>query len=1336
MQNFHYLHKVIFMKQILLFLSLFLAVNFTAKAQQANVWYFGDHAGLNFNTTPPSALLNSQMYTHEGCSTVSDSLGNLLFYTDGRDVWNKNHQVMPNGSGLMGHESSTHSAIVIPKPGSNTIYYIFTADANENVGAGGYRYSMLDMTLNGGLGDITATKNVLLYAPSTEKLTAASHSNGIDTWVITKELNNYTFRAYLVTCNGINMNPIVSTVDPITGNTVGFWTGCIKVSPDGTKIASARNGEGRWDLFKFNNSTGLISDRIILDQPAPQLTMYGVEFSPNSQLVYLNGTYTFQYKVDIHDSTTISNSKYQVDSVFVIHVALQLGPDGRIYSNTFPSTSVIANPNTYGIGCNYLEQSISLNGRNGFAGFPTFFGRLVTNYNLDFTYNFLPDCKTVDFSGISNIPGPLTWAWDFGDGNTGTGQNITHVFPSTPNQFTVTLTVNNPNVCGGTSTRSKIVSFNRVAPTAKFGFTTSCNNLSVAFHDSSTIGPGAQIVSYSWDFGDGNTSSLQNPTHTYSLFGTYNVRLIVQSNDQCNSKDTMTKVVNVAAKPVANFSFVNGCYTQPFQFSDLSTIAAGNISTWHWDFGDGNVSALQNPSHTYTNAGTYTVKLVVTSQFNCVSDTFPAIVVAGAKPVVNFILPAVCLLDASANFINSTTISDTSTLNYLWNFDDPNATPGNPNTSTLVNPTHQYSLAAVYNVKLVVTSYLGCADSITKPFTVNGAVPKSNFIVSTPATLCSNKDVEIKDSSYVDFGNITRLRVFWGDGDSTIDNNPGQIPNGKFYTHRYANFGTPAFKTFNIQMYAYSGIVCVDVISKTITLNASPEILFNTIPEICNEAIPFNITQASEIWGLTGNGSYSGPGITNGPAGTFNSALLVPGTYPITYTFITNFGCRADSAKPITINPTPRSSFSFTHGCLPNAGIQFTSTATLPGGNGNSLQHLWNFDDPLAGPGNPNISTAINPTHIYHSLSTFNVQLQTISAKGCLHDTIISLYPNVSIFPQPDADFKIDSLKPICAGSPVYFINQSTNGGQPVTQYNWNFGDGNLSTGINPSHTYTTYGTYPVSLWLQNQKGCLSDTALINIIVHSIPKADFDFGSTCLGKPVQFNDRSTNNLGFVYMWDWNMGNGNTSTIQNPTTVYQSYLPFTVTLKVSTTNGCVSPLVSKTFSIKKVIVDAGRDTSIAKGQPLQLQATGASTYTWTPSTGLNNNTIANPVAVLYNNYQTYYLQGITNEGCFGFDTINIKVFNKADIYVPNTFTPNRDGLNDYLHPICIGIKQINYFKVLDRWGNTVFISRNESDKWDATLKGTDVPNGNFVWIAEAITFDGILIQRKGSVMVIR
>jgi gliding motility-associated-like protein len=1321
------------MKTILPLLVICVMATHGMYAQQANIWYFGDRAGLNFNTSPPSALLNSQMFTHEGCATISDSIGNLLFYTDGRHVWNRDHQVMPNGDGLMGHESSTHSAIVIPKPGSNTMFYLFTADADENAGAGGYNYSEVDMTLNGGRGDVTANKNIYLYGPSTEKLTAASHANGIDIWVITKDKANHVYRSYLVTCNGVSNTPVLSTVAAISGNTLGYKTGCIKVSPDGTKIASARNLEGRWDLLKFDNSTGVISDRIMIMQ-SNQIGIYGVEFSPNSQLVYLNGTSTYQYKVDVHDSATIFNSRYQVDSVIIVHDALQLGPDGKIYSNTYPNSSVINSPNVYGVGCNYVTQAISLGGRAGHAGYPTFFNRLVTNYNVDFAFNFLPDCKTVNFFGNTNVPGSLIWTWDFGDGNTGTGQNVMHAFPSTPNQFLVTLTITNPNVCGGTFIRSRTIVFNRVTPTADFSFETNCNSLQVDFQDLSTIGAGAQIISRAWDFGDGNTSSLQNPSHVYAAYGTYHVRLVVESNDQCSSKDTMIKTINVAAKPAAAFSVTNGCYDRPFQFNDLSTIEAGSIDQWYWDFGDGNLSTVQNPVHGYAVAASYIVKLVVSSEFNCQSDTVSAVVVAGAKPNADFILPVICLLDATANFINTTAITDTSTINYLWNFDDPNATPGNPNTSTLAHPTHIYSAAAEYNVKLIAATYLGCIDSIVIPFTVNGAVPRANFIVRSADSLCSNMDVVIRDSSYVDFGNVTKLEISWGDGNTTIDLNPGQIPNGHLYSHRYANFGMPSTRSFTIRMKVYSGTLCMDSCSKVITVNASPAILFEPPPQICNETSPVNLT-ATEIWGLTGTGSFSGPGITNTSVGTFDPSLLQPGSYQVTFSFITNFGCRADSTRQISIDPTPMASFSFDHGCLPNAAIQFNSSSSVPGGNTNALAHVWNFGDPLAGPGNPDTSTLIDPVHIYRSLQIFDVILQVTSTKGCLHDTLIKLQPGIHIFPQPKAQFRIDSLRTICAGSPVYFINQSSGAGQPVTSYNWSFGDGTFSTAIDPAHTYSNYGTYPVSLWIRNEKGCMSDTVLFNANIHSIPKADFSFDSTCVGKPVQFRDQSTNSMGLVNTWAWDLGNGNAATTPHPVATYATYDQFTVSLRVATSNGCASALRRKSFQVQRVHVMAGRDTAVAKGQPLQLLATGAAGYTWNPATGLNSSTVNDPVAILYGD-QTYYLKGITKEGCAGFDTLKINVFNSADIYLPNAFTPNGDGLNDQLQPVYIGIKQLNYFRIFDRWGNIVFSTGNQAGNWNARNSGIVAPAGNYVWVAQAVTFDGDVIDRKGSVLLIR
>ncbi|HEX2683846.1 MAG TPA: PKD domain-containing protein, partial [Ferruginibacter sp.] len=520
-----------------------------------------------------------------------------------------------------------------------------------------------------------------------------------------------------------------------------------------------------------------------------------------------------------------------------------------------------------------------------------------------------------------------------------------------------------------------------------------------------------------------------------------------------------------------------------------------------------------------------------------------------------------------------------------------------------------------------------------------------------------------------------------------------------------------------------------------IVLHASPKIRFDPIPAVCHESAPVVIA-ATEIWGLPGSGVFSGAGIIDPLAGVFDPSSVTEGDHLITYSFTTGFGCRADSSRWIHINPTPLSSFDHTHGCLPNAQIQFSSNSTVSGGTVDSLIHLWDFGDPLAGPGNANTSTVINPVHSYHSMDTFNVHLKTTSLRGCVHDTALKLYPGISIFPQPKAEFKIDSLKPICAGSPVYFINKGSGGGQAVTRYNWDFGDGNFSSATNPNHVYQESGIYSVSSWLQNEKGCLSDTALSSLIVHSVPKAGFSYGSTCIGQPVQFTDRSTNALGTITAWKWNLGNGNMETVQHPATTYTGFRPYMISLKVATANGCVSAIANKVVSIQPVNVFAGRDTAIAIGEPLQLIASGGTSYSWTPSTGLNDPNIYNPIAVLRNDHQTYFVKGVTSDGCLGFDTINIKVFTKAGIFLPNAFTPNGDGLNDQLQPICIGIKKLRYFQVFDRWGNLVFSSTNIFDIWNARLKGEPVPMGSYTWIAEALTFDDRLIQRKGSVLVIR
>ena len=401
----------------------------TASAQEGNIWYFGQGAGLDFNVNPPQPLTNGVLNTNEGCATICNKNGALLFYTDGVTVYNKNHQAMPNGTGLLGNSSSTQSAIIIPNPGDTNLYYIFTADCSENLFVNGYNFSVVDMRLNGGSGNVTAQKNIGLYSPSSERLTAVKAANGIDYWVITKGFNNNRFTVYKIDCNGINLTPVISDVGVVhTDNQAQFsGAGAIKVSPDGKKVCVAITWPNAMaQLFDFDNITGKLSNPIDITGYSPGYCfIYGVEFSPNSKLLYISTALqrSFnQYDISSGNAATINASKYTINTAPDYSHALQLSPDKRIFLATQSSkVSTIENPDVYGPGCNFLRGSIDLAGRSYVAGFPAYIASFfdVTNH-IDFTNSFV-DCH-VQFNGSTDLSGNLNWNWDFGDGTFATGQ--------------------------------------------------------------------------------------------------------------------------------------------------------------------------------------------------------------------------------------------------------------------------------------------------------------------------------------------------------------------------------------------------------------------------------------------------------------------------------------------------------------------------------------------------------------------------------------------------------------------------------------------------------------------------------------------------------------------------------------------------------------------------------------------------------------------------------------------------------------------------------------------------------------------------------------------------
>jgi len=393
------------MKKILLIVSLIIWVNSSAQNEAAN-WFFGQNAGIQFDDTGTliGSVNGGQLSTLEGCTTISDTDGNLLFYTNGQLVYNRNHQLMPNGTGLFGNSSSTQSALVVPQPGSDTLFYIFTVDTF--IGGidpdQGFNYSIVDITLDGGLGDITSKNNNLLIDTS-EKVTAVLKdciSESI--WVIalgnedgspTNIFN--TYHAFEVSTTGVNTTAVKSTFPQI----IGDQRGQMKVSPNGKKLASANSSSGLF-LYDFDADTGILSNQQTININSISPFSYGVEFSQNSLRLYVhssnNGPATIGTPPSAHQSTlsqfdlaatNIQGSRITLDQRQLYRGSLQLGPDGKIYraltatydddpsrsdDGGLPFLGVIENPNELGTAANYIHNAVDLSPNLSTQGLPPF----------------------------------------------------------------------------------------------------------------------------------------------------------------------------------------------------------------------------------------------------------------------------------------------------------------------------------------------------------------------------------------------------------------------------------------------------------------------------------------------------------------------------------------------------------------------------------------------------------------------------------------------------------------------------------------------------------------------------------------------------------------------------------------------------------------------------------------------------------------------------------------------------------------------------------------------------------------------------------------------------
>lgn len=537
---------------------------------EANNWYFGNKAGITFNSGTPVALIDGDMQADEGCASLSDSSGQLLFYTNGISVWNRNHQVMVNGSGLLGHQSSTQSGTIVPLPGSNNLFYIFTLDFQAN--PNGFRYSIIDLNLDGGLGAVTSTKNVLISTPSCEKISVVKHENDFDFWVVTRESNSNKFNTHLLTSTGLSATPVISFSSfSMTQNT--DTTGAMKISPDGSKLAICYSyyPSSRVELLDFNTATGQLSNpQVIITTYG--VGYYGVEFAPNNKLLYVtegDGRRLHQFNLL---SVPISSSQLLLyEDTAAVHFprSLQLGPDGKIYvamtSENF--LSVINNPNILGLGCDFTLNGVGLNGKVCYSGLPVF-NQSYFAPAIQFQNACVGESVQFELSNSSVISA----SWDFGDASTSNSLAPTHTY-ITAGTYTVSVTATSSSGTGVT-TRDIVIS---AVPTATqpnnilecdtdnngfFNFDLTQNETAILNGQSATQF-GVNYYASATDYT--NKIKIVNPTSYQNILLPYQIQTIiaeVYNKDNASCSATTSFNIQVFESPVPNASI------SPIEFCD------------------------------------------------------------------------------------------------------------------------------------------------------------------------------------------------------------------------------------------------------------------------------------------------------------------------------------------------------------------------------------------------------------------------------------------------------------------------------------------------------------------------------------------------------------------------------------------------------------------------------------------------------------------------------------------------------------------------------------------------------------------------------------------------
>ncbi len=716
-------------------------------------------------------------------------------------------------------------------------------------------------------------------------------------------------------------------------------------------------------------------------------------------------------------------------------------PNGNTWTNSNPAIGLPASGNgnipAFTAANNATSQTSNIVVTNS-CGVATFSITVNSAPISNFTANVGCPGTPVTFVDQSISSGPISsWLWDFGDGSpVFNGQNPPpHLYPP-PGPYNVTLTTTTANGC----THDTIIQIDPLGGlVANFVAPSVCEGSPTIFTDTST--PIANIIGWDWDFdGDGITDDItQNPIYIFPNAGTFIVRLIAAGSGGCF--DTISIPVVVNPVPIANFSGTNVCFPGTNVFTDSSFAPLG--TTYQWDFGDGiGISALQNPSYSYTATGAYLVTLTLTTDSGCVS-VYSTTVTAYNLPTAAFTTTDVCA-NVMASFTDNSNANGGSITSWAWDFGD------GIGTSINQNPTYSYNGPGVYNVQLIVSSNGGCSDTIVQTITIFD-MPTANY---TFTNTCFGTALAFNDLSVIANGNITNWTWDFGNGNTSIVQNPAE---------NYAGEGV-----YTVQLIVTSNNGCQDTISQQVEVWPTPIVNFNPTEVCLNTPTQFNdlttvsnLNTTNNIVSWAWNFGDGGTSNIQNPIYTYT----ISGTYQAQLVVFSNNGCTDSITLTVTVNPLPVIGFSADSiaGCSPLTVNFFDGTVINAPGLLSSW--YWNF-------GNGMTSTAQNPIGIIFensspsALTTYGVSLTVTSNKGCVtKDTAVNM---ITSYPIPKANFSFTPERTNVYDREITFIDQSI----IASVWNWDFGDGGTSVAQNPIHEYPDSGSFWVTLFIENIYGC------------------------------------------------------------------------------------------------------------------------------------------------------------------------------------------------------------------------------------------------------------------------